>query len=354
MTGRRRSGTRARSQGSALARANRLPAILKGEDQPADNSERLAFAQMAYDGKRFSAAARHWAFALAGDPNLDTNCWNHYRFHAACAAALAAAGQGQDEPLLDGAAKARLRRQALDWLKTELTAWKQASQIIEPHIQEQVGNTLAHWKEGTDLASIRDEKELARLPEEERKEWQSLWADVEVLLKPIREKPVAARQFRTKPAVIAHKRDQVLESLHWPRIQAWLGQQKEYSATCDRVLELAKDTKEPTDAECAAKICSLRASDAKTHEAALDLARRAVELGKGNRLMCYFQMALGMAEYRCGHYAEADVALLRRGPARTAELPCVRHDRVLSGDEPVQARQRSRGDANWPPRPLPK
>ena len=113
---------------------------------------------------------------------------NHYRFHAACAAALAAAGQGQDEPLLDGAAKARLRRQALGWLKTELTAWKQASQIIEPHIQEQVGNTLAHWKEATDLASIRDEKELARLPEEERKEWQSLWADVElllVLLKPI-------------------------------------------------------------------------------------------------------------------------------------------------------------------------
>ena len=66
--------------GSALARANRLPAILKGEDQPADNSERLAFAQMAYDGKRFTAAARHWALALAGDPNLDTNCWNHYRY----------------------------------------------------------------------------------------------------------------------------------------------------------------------------------------------------------------------------------------------------------------------------------
>ena len=47
--------------GSALARANRLPAILNGEDQPADNSERLAFARMAYDGKRFTAAARHWA-----------------------------------------------------------------------------------------------------------------------------------------------------------------------------------------------------------------------------------------------------------------------------------------------------
>jgi WD40 repeat protein len=296
-------------QGSALARANRLPAILNGEDQPADTSERLAFARLAYDGKRFTAAARHWAEALAGDPNLDTNCWNHYRFHAACAAALAAAGQGQDEPSLDGAATARLRRQALDWLKTELTAWRQASQVIEPRIQEKVGDTLAHWKEGADLASIRDERELAGLPEEEREEWQSLWADVELLLKPIREKPPAAPRFRTKQAASEYKRVQIVESLTSAAKQAWLGQQKEYSATCDRVLELAKDAKDPTDADRAAKICSLRASDAKTHEAALDLARRAVELGKGHQLMGYFQMALGMAEYRCGHYAEADGAL---------------------------------------------
>jgi WD40 repeat protein len=298
--------------GSVLARANRLPAILKGEDQPADNSERLAFAQMAYDGRRFTAAVRLWAEALAADPKLDTDCWNHYRFHAACAAAQAAAGRGQDKPSLDGAAKARLRRQALGWLKAELTAWRQASQIIEPHVQEKVGDTLAHWKEGTDLAGIRDEKELARLPEEERKEWQSLWTDVDVLLTQIRE---VTRQYREKQAVIANKRNEVLESLTLAAKQAWHGQQKEYSATCVRALEVAKDAKEPEDAERAAKICSLRASDAKTHEAALDLARRAVELGKGSDIMCYFQMALGMAEYRCGHYAEADVALIAAAQA---------------------------------------
>ena len=33
--------------------ANRLPAVLKGEDQPADNAERLAFARMAHDSKHF-------------------------------------------------------------------------------------------------------------------------------------------------------------------------------------------------------------------------------------------------------------------------------------------------------------
>src|SRR5262249_1647304 len=126
-----------------------------------------------------------------------------------------------------------------------------------------------------------------------------------------------APRFRTKQAAIEYKRNQVLQSLTLAAKQAWLGQLKEYSATCDRILEIAKDANEPPDAERAAKICSLRASAAKTHEAALDLARRAVELGKGHQLMVYFQMALGMAEYRCGHYAEADVAL--RAAAQVGE-----------------------------------
>ncbi len=44
-------------------------------------------------------------------------------------------------------------------------------------------------------------------------------------------------------------------------------------------------------------------------EAALVLARRAVEHGKGSQWLVYFEMALGMAEYRSGHFAEADAAL---------------------------------------------
>ena len=64
-----------------------------------------------------------------------------------------------------------------------MSAWKRFCTIIEPGKKETVAKTLAHWKDDTDLAGIRDEKELAKLAEEERKEWQSLWADVEVLLK---------------------------------------------------------------------------------------------------------------------------------------------------------------------------
>ena len=34
-----------------------------------------------------------------------------------------------------------------------------------------------------DLASVRDEKELTKLPEPERKDWHAFWSEVAVLLK---------------------------------------------------------------------------------------------------------------------------------------------------------------------------
>jgi tetratricopeptide (TPR) repeat protein len=92
--------------------------------------------------------------------------------------------------------------------------------------------------------------------------------------------------------------------------QAWLGQEQEWATTCERGLSLARDTKFASLAERVAKICSLRPSNDKRRRAALLLARRAVELGKGHQYLAYFQMALGMAEYRSGHFAEADAALL--------------------------------------------
>ena len=92
-------------------------------------------------------------------------------------------------------------------------------------------------------------------------------------------------------------------------LQAWFGQDKELSSTCEKLLSLAKDTEDPALADRVAKGCSLRQADPKRCEAALVLARRAVEHGKGSQWLVYFEMALGMAEYRSGHFAEADTAL---------------------------------------------
>jgi hypothetical protein len=43
--------------------------------------------------------------------------------------------------------------------------------------------SLRHWQEDTDLASVRDAAALGKLPESERIEWKKLWADVADLLK---------------------------------------------------------------------------------------------------------------------------------------------------------------------------
>ena len=147
----------------------RLPAVLKGEDRPKDVADRLAIAQMCYDTKRFAAAARFWAEALAADPKLGDDRQAQHRYNAACAAALAAAGQGTDDPKPDDAARARLRGQALDWLKDERAAWVKLLDAGGPQARPLVQQTLEHWRADTDLAGVRDPDPLAKLPESERR-----------------------------------------------------------------------------------------------------------------------------------------------------------------------------------------
>ena len=111
------------------------------------------------------------------------------------------------------------------------------------------------------------------------------------------------------PSVIDFRGGLSYDYLRVAALQAWFGQDKELSSTCEKLLSLAKDTEDPMVADKAAKCCSLRQADPKRRETALVLARRAVEHGKGSQWLVYFEMALGMAEYRSGHFAEADAAL---------------------------------------------
>ncbi len=96
-------------------------------------------------------------------------------------------------------------------------------------------------------------------------------------------------------------------------LQAWFAQEKELAATRVRLLASAKDTKNMYTADRVAKACSLSPySDKVELEAALTLARTAVELGKGGD---FNLLALGMAEYRSGNDAAATEALLAAAKA---------------------------------------
>ncbi len=82
----------------------------------------------------------------------------------------------------DEAARAKLREQALGWLRADLASRVKAfEKAKEPARKQLLAQTLAHWKEDSDLAGIRDEAELAKLSEVEREAFRSLWADVEAL-----------------------------------------------------------------------------------------------------------------------------------------------------------------------------
>jgi tetratricopeptide (TPR) repeat protein len=169
--------------------AKRLPALLRGEDRPADNAERLAFARLAHDRKHYAFAARLWAEALANDPRLGDDRTQQHRYRAARSAALAAAGQGEGEPPLDDAAKAKLRGQALGWLKADQAAWGKHLDSGPLQARPTLVKTLRHWQRDPDLAGLRDKEPLAKLSAQEQKAFTQLWAKVAALLQKAEEKP---------------------------------------------------------------------------------------------------------------------------------------------------------------------
>src|SRR5262249_45147269 len=130
------------------------------------------------------AAARLYADAFAAEPKLaDDLKFPHHRYNAACYAALAAAGKGEDAATLPEKERAGLRRQALDWLQAELAAAASRVEKGQPHDLAGVQHWLSHWKNDSDLVSLHDKDALAALPEAERAAFAKLWADVDALLR---------------------------------------------------------------------------------------------------------------------------------------------------------------------------
>jgi serine/threonine-protein kinase len=160
----------------------RLPAILKGEAQPASAAECLSLARLCAQKKRYAEAARFAAYAFAAEAKLADDLQAGHRYHAACCAARAAAGQGASTAKLDAEGRGRWRQQALDWLRADLAAWGKVVNEGSPPGRAAAEKMLRHWQQDSDLASVRDPASLFRLPREERAAWERLWADVADLL----------------------------------------------------------------------------------------------------------------------------------------------------------------------------
>jgi tetratricopeptide (TPR) repeat protein len=163
---------------------DRLPPVLQGKAQPKDVAERLAFADFCQQPFRqqYVAAARFYQEAFAADPKLADDLQGQPRYNAACAAALAGCGQGKDADQSDHKERARLRRQALEWLQADLAAYRRLLDKEPERAGSLVRERMQHWQQDKDFAGVRGPDALARLPEAERATWQQLWADVAAML----------------------------------------------------------------------------------------------------------------------------------------------------------------------------
>jgi tetratricopeptide (TPR) repeat protein len=173
----------------------KLPALLKGQAQPADAGERLSVAQMCADRAWYVAAARFWADAFAQNPKrgddlqtgnpflVGVDLFGFGTYHAARAAAQAGAGKTQDAPPPDDATRALLRQQARAWLQADLAAYANCLDGDDPRAPVLVREQLESWKYDPKLAGLRDEAALSKLPAEEREACRQLWAEVEAVLK---------------------------------------------------------------------------------------------------------------------------------------------------------------------------
>jgi tetratricopeptide (TPR) repeat protein len=164
----------------------KLPAILRGEATPANPSEAIDLASMCQQPykKRYAASARLYADAFAAETKLAADLNRQHRYNAACSAALAAAGQGEDAQRLPDKVVGMFRRWALRWLRDDLTVYSRDAKQ-KPQLKQVIQQRLAHWRSDPDLVSVRDRQALDRLHKDERAEWQALWRDVDELAKQV-------------------------------------------------------------------------------------------------------------------------------------------------------------------------
>jgi hypothetical protein len=162
-----------------------LARVLKGEAQPANVGEHLALAQLCQEHKGlYLGAFRFYTGAFAKQPKLADDLQFQHRYNAACVAALAGCGKGKDADQSDDDERARMRRQALDWLRADLDFYDRqykAGQV--PGVMLLI-ERLVHAQKDPDFKGVRES--LATLPESEQLAWRKLWADMEQLLKQAR------------------------------------------------------------------------------------------------------------------------------------------------------------------------
>jgi tetratricopeptide (TPR) repeat protein len=161
-----------------------LPDVLAGKRKPKDAAESYDFGRLCYASpqKRYADAVRLFAQAFAADPTVAEDLGSHNRYVAASAAALGGCGKGKDAASQNDQARARLRGQALSWLRADLALRRQQANSGQAALRKEAAFQLAWWLEDSDLVGVRPGPHKVAMPAEERAAWDKLWADVRATL----------------------------------------------------------------------------------------------------------------------------------------------------------------------------
>jgi tetratricopeptide (TPR) repeat protein len=173
----------------------RLAGVLASKDKPQSLAEACEFAELCAQPfqKRYGDAVRIYAEAFTADPKLAEDLRAGHRYNAACCAALAGCGKGKDADKHDDKERARLRGQALEWLRADLLLRRRQASSSAADQRQKAAARLSHWLVDSDLAGVRPGPSEVALPAAERAEWAKLWADVRATLAQARKPaPLAA------------------------------------------------------------------------------------------------------------------------------------------------------------------
>jgi WD40 repeat protein/serine/threonine protein kinase len=107
-----------------------------------------------------------------------------FRYNSACCAARAASDLGTKSATT--ADRAAWRRNAFNWLKADLLAWKQ---LASSPARSSALSSLENWLVDPDLSSLRSGLARIPMPAEERIEWDKLWVDVRGIIAELSKSP---------------------------------------------------------------------------------------------------------------------------------------------------------------------
>ncbi len=160
----------------------RLAVTLQETPKPTDTTDCLALARIYQAQKRFVEAARLYSRALAAQPTLAADLTVRLRSQAAGCAARAGAGEGRDAAGLAEAERGRWRQQALTWLQADLSLARKTYDDRNLTQHRPLRRILAGWLSDPQLAGVREESALGKLPEAEREGWRRFWDLVRALV----------------------------------------------------------------------------------------------------------------------------------------------------------------------------